>query len=102
MFWTQDCAPVTEIPQRHPGELGLDPDRLERARELLQQAIAHGAFPGAVALAIVVALVFQRIGGKHPTAPVQFRPALVASLVGVGAHLLVVDGTRLGPQPLTR
>src|SRR3990170_2788118 len=50
MFWTQDCAPVTEIPQRHPGELGLDPDRLERARELLQQAIAHGAFPGAVAL----------------------------------------------------
>ena len=50
MFWTQDCAPVTEIPERHPGELGLDPDRLERARELLQQAIAHGAFPGAVAL----------------------------------------------------
>ncbi len=49
-FWTRDCAPVTEMPQQHPVEVGLDPDRLERARGLLQQAIAQGAFPGAVAL----------------------------------------------------
>ncbi|MGQ0548121.1 MAG: serine hydrolase domain-containing protein [Armatimonadota bacterium] len=33
-----------------PEELGLDPDRLERASGLLEQAIVQGAFPGAVAL----------------------------------------------------
>ncbi|MGH2359772.1 MAG: serine hydrolase domain-containing protein [bacterium] len=33
-----------------PVELGFDADRLERARALLEQAIAQGAFPGAVAL----------------------------------------------------
>ena len=65
----------------------------------LNRTVTHSLL-GAVALAIVVALVFQRIGGKHPTAPVQFRPALVASLVGVGAHLLMDLTTSYGARLL--
>jgi membrane-bound metal-dependent hydrolase YbcI (DUF457 family) len=63
----------------------------------MNRTVTH-SLVGALALAAVVALVFQRIGGKHPTAPVRFRPAFILSLIGVGAHLLMDATTAYGAR----
>lgn len=63
----------------------------------LNRTVTH-SLPGAILLAVVVALVFQRIVAKHPTAPVRFRPAMIASLIGVGAHLLMDFTTNYGAR----
>jgi inner membrane protein len=65
----------------------------------VNRTVTHSLL-GAVVLAVVVALVFTRLGSKHPTAPVCFRPALVAALIGAGAHLLMDVTTSYGVRLL--
>ncbi|MBI3671160.1 MAG: metal-dependent hydrolase [Acidobacteria bacterium] len=44
---------------------------------------------GTAAIAAVSAILFWRLGRKHPTAPVRFAPAVLVCAAGATAHLLL-------------
>ncbi len=93
--------PACDLPMAFPGDLGFDAERLDRARALLERAIAEGAFPGAVALVARRGRVVARwaLGSaelepeRRPMAPdtIFDLASLTKAVAGATAALILLE-----------
>ncbi|MFC1660112.1 serine hydrolase domain-containing protein [Gemmatimonadota bacterium] len=103
--------PAQDLPRARPGQVGLDPDRLQRLPEALRAYVDEGRLPGGVILvtrrggvALQEAFGYRDREARDPMEPDDlFRIASqTKALVSTAAMILVEEGRLLLSDPVGR